>query len=279
VRGSRVSVVEKATGVVKSVFERAVGVMNFSKKGSFEASSQDEPPMETLKSAVETPAMLNPLIPQNLKPHRTPAPDVGSEFEMSVSRKRKRQINSPPFKSSPLKSTGDHERSDAEKRRRTVESESSSSIHDDNEKSKSVGATKSEVDSRQEEDSKTKPPPNCSPSALSKLPKKEYSLDTDEYLKNIESSDDVSKVSDEADDFWDEPVERVGHGIPLFNEQDDEFGSEDEDSDESESDDDGDNAMSPSSYSNAQTPNNMNFEQLWMMKLEQTRAMMENPDG
>jgi hypothetical protein len=23
----------------------------------------------------------------------------------------------------------------------------------------------------------------------------------------------------------------------------------------------------------------MNFEQLWMMKLEQTRAMMENPDG
>jgi hypothetical protein len=37
--------------------------------------------------------------------------------------------------------------------------------------------------------------------------------------------------------------------------------------------------MSPSSNSNAQTPNNMNFEQLWMMKLEQTRAMMENPDG
>ncbi|KAL7519642.1 hypothetical protein ACHAWX_004401 [Stephanocyclus meneghinianus] len=277
-RGSRVSVVEKATGVVNSVFERAVGAMDFSTRGSSEASSRDEIPMDTLKTS-ETAALLNPLVPQNLKTHRTPPPDVDSDFEMSVPRKRKKEKHTPPLKSSPRKSTGEHERSDAKKRRETVERESSLSCHGNNETRKSAGPAKSKVDCGQVKGSNTKPSPNGNPSTLSKLPKKEYSLDTDEYLKNIESSDDESKVSDETDDFWDEPVKRVGHGIPLFNEEEYEFGSEEEDSDESESDDDGDNAMSPSSNSNAQTPNNMNFEQLWMMKLEQTRKMMENHDG
>ncbi|KAL7487303.1 hypothetical protein ACHAW6_012910 [Cyclotella cf. meneghiniana] len=277
-RGSRVSVVEKATGVVKSVFERAAGAVNVSKKGSSEASSQDDIPMDTLKPSVETAAMLNPLVPQNLKTHRTPPPDVDSDFEMSVPRKRKREKHTPPLKSSPRKSTGEHERSEAKKRRETVERESSLSCHGNNEKRKSAGKAKSIVDCGQVKGGNTKPSPNGNPSTLSKLPKKEYSIDTDEYLKNIESSDDESKVSDETDDFCYEPVKRVGHGIPLFNEEEYEFGSEDEDSDESESDDDGDNAMSPSSNSNARTPNNMNFEQLWMMKLEQTRKMMENHD-
>eukprot|EP00804_Cyclotella_cryptica_P027176 CCRYP_016083-RA/>CCRYP_016083-RA protein AED:0.16 eAED:0.43 QI:0/0/0/0.66/0.5/0.33/3/0/949 len=279
VRGSRVSVIEKATGVVKSVVERAVGARNVSKKESLEASSIEEQPIETLKPLAETTAIPNLPIPQNKKPERTPAPGVSSYLEASVPRKRKRENKTATLKSSPVKSTAEHAINDARKRHRRVESESSSSLHINSVKRNSEGASQSKVDGGQVDDNNTKAPLNGLLASLSKLQKKEYSLDTDEYLKNLESSDDGSNDSDEGDDSWGEPVEPVGHGVPLFNEQEYEFGSEEEDSDESETDEDGDNAMSPSSNANEDTPNNLNFEQLWMMKLEQTREMLENDRG
>jgi hypothetical protein len=101
------------------------------------------------------------------------------------------------------------------------------------------------------------------PKTLYNPHRKEYSLDTDEYLKNIESSDESSG---EVDNSWYEPPERVGEGVPLFNEPEDEFGSDDDDECES----DGSEAADESNA----TPNDLDFETLWVMRMEQVRQTM-----
>ena len=95
--------------------------------------------------------------------------------------------------------------------------------------------------------------------------KKECSLENDEYLKNLESDNDSSHSSI-AEELCRKPPERVGIGVPLFNEPEDEFPSDEEDEYESDVSEEG----------IRQTANELDFEQIWRMKLSQTSEMLRN---
>jgi hypothetical protein len=100
--------------------------------------------------------------------------------------------------------------------------------------------------------------------ALKKIADKKYSLETDEYLNSIKSDDDSSNTS-EVEEWSDEPPEKVGQGVPLYNKEK-EFASDDDD-DESESD--------ISEREIQQTANGLDFETMWKMKLDQTAEMLK----
>eukprot|EP00956_Cyclotella_meneghiniana_P009542 scaffold13177_cov70-Cyclotella_meneghiniana.AAC.1 len=95
--------------------------------------------------------------------------------------------------------------------------------------------------------------------------KKEYSIENDEYLKNLES-DNNSSQSSIVEEVPRNPPERVGVGVPLFNDPEDEFASDEEDEYESDI----------SEEEIRQTANELDFEQIWRMKLNETFEMLKN---
>ena len=99
---------------------------------------------------------------------------------------------------------------------------------------------------------------------LTRLSAKKCSIENDEYLKSINSDDETSEIS-KVEYCSEKPPERVGHGVPLFNEPEDEF---DSDVDESESDLSDDEIR--------QTAAGLDFEKIWRMKLNQTSEMLKS---
>ena len=70
-------------------------------------------------------------------------------------------------------------------------------------------------------------------------------------------------------------VERTGHGIPLFDEPEDDFSDDD---DESESEDDSDSDDDGEGFSSHQYPKNLRqltFAEQWNLKLQRTQEMMD----
>ncbi|KAL7535450.1 hypothetical protein ACHAWF_005172 [Thalassiosira exigua] len=66
------------------------------------------------------------------------------------------------------------------------------------------------------------------------------------------------------------PVERVGHGVPLFDEHEDDFGSS---GDESVSDDEGE-GINIHQYTCPTAPK-LTFEEMWTLKLKRTQELMD----
>jgi len=92
--------------------------------------------------------------------------------------------------------------------------------------------------------------------------------DLDDHSINSDSSG----LSDDVDSFCDRPVERVGHGVPLFDEPEDDFGSSDDDCDEEEDDEEELNSYQCSSR--IEGPK-LSFEELWMLKLKRTQELID----
>ena len=68
-------------------------------------------------------------------------------------------------------------------------------------------------------------------------------------------------------------VERTGHGIPLFDEPEDDFSDDDDESeDDSDSDDNGEGF---SSYQYPKNLRQLTFEEQWNLKLQRTQEMMD----
>ena len=96
------------------------------------------------------------------------------------------------------------------------------------------------------------------------LRKKKCSVEHDEYLKSINSDNDSSR-SGKIGNSSEKPPERIGQGVPLFNEPDEEFGS---DVNESESDLSDDEIR--------QTAAGLDFEKMWRLKLDQTSEKLKS---
>jgi hypothetical protein len=96
-----------------------------------------------------------------------------------------------------------------------------------------------------------------------------YSVEDDEYLKSIQSTDEDNKPeSNDEELLSDTPPERIGQGVPLFNEPEDEFSSDisDYESDVSEEE-------------IRQTAEAMDFERIWRMKLDERSSEILKQKG
>jgi len=90
--------------------------------------------------------------------------------------------------------------------------------------------------------------------------------DSDDYSINSESSG----LSDDIESHSDRLVERIGHGIPLFDEPEDDFDSSDDDSD-----DDDDEGVNSYQYPSQHEGPKLSFEELWTLKLKRTQELMD----
>ncbi len=91
------------------------------------------------------------------------------------------------------------------------------------------------------------------------------------------SSDDSSEFSTDESRG---PVNRVGHGIPLYDEPEGDFDSSDDDTnssndDISDNDDDGD-GMDTYQYRSVSDRPKLSFEELWTLKLKRTQELMSS---
>ncbi|KAL7504949.1 hypothetical protein ACHAXN_002695 [Cyclotella atomus] len=108
-----------------------------------------------------------------------------------------------------------------------------------------------------------------STSAHSSQKKFNYSVEDDEYLKSIQSTDeDNSSESNDEKQVSDTPPERIGQGVPLYNEPEDELSSN---SSDYESD--------VSEEEIRQTAEGMDFERIWRMKLEERSSEILREKG
>lgn len=86
-------------------------------------------------------------------------------------------------------------------------------------------------------------------------------------LEEDSDSDDSSLNSESSELSEDRPVERVGHGIPLFDEPEDDFDDDDSDDDEEEG------APAYQRPSHNERPK-LSFEELWTLKLKKTQDLI-----
>jgi hypothetical protein len=133
---------------------------------------------------------------------------------------------------------------------------------DENRKTKKNGKGKKTAD-----DNAT----NCTNSTFARFAEKKYSysVEDDEYLKSIQSTDeDNEPESNDEELLSDTPPERIGQGVPLFNEPEDEFSSDmsDYESDVSEEE-------------IRQTAEAMDFERIWRMKLDERSSEILKQKG
>lgn len=91
------------------------------------------------------------------------------------------------------------------------------------------------------------------------------------HMASQHALDEQSLDSDSSVDTFDKPVERVGHGIPLFDEPEDDFDSSS--SDDEESSDGEEEGMDRSN--NLIERRKMSFEEMWMEKLQQTQELID----
>jgi len=91
--------------------------------------------------------------------------------------------------------------------------------------------------------------------------------DSDDHSINSESSG----ISDDSESDSERPVERVGHGIPLFNEPEDDFDSSDDESDEDEEGEGTHVGQYPFEHEGPK----LSFEDLWTLKLKRTQELMD----
>jgi hypothetical protein len=94
------------------------------------------------------------------------------------------------------------------------------------------------------------------------------------------SSDELSEFSTE-ESHW--PVDKVGRGIPLYDEPEGDFDSSDDDTGSSNddiSDDDGDDGdgMDTYQYRSVSDRPKLSFEELWTLKLKRTQELMSRRD-
>lgn len=118
--------------------------------------------------------------------------------------------------------------------------------------------------SEEKNNKRTNPPTKASilSKVLKKISRKSRSIEEDEYLKSIQSDNDDDEPHSSEEEWSDKPPERVGQGVPLFNEPEDEFASDDD----YESDIAEDNIR--------HAADGLDFEDMWKMKLEQTYETM-----
>ena len=92
--------------------------------------------------------------------------------------------------------------------------------------------------------------------------------------KNDGNDGESSDLSEESLHWTEKPLKkRTGHGIPLFNEPEDDFDSSDDEEEEEEDDEDEDDQYE---LDGDDARLRMSAEQLWSMKLQRTAEMMEN---
>lgn len=97
-----------------------------------------------------------------------------------------------------------------------------------------------------------------------------------ETRKSMENDYDDDSINSESsglsDDFSDieKPVERIGHGIPLFDEPEDDFDSSEDDESDSDEEDEGNKYPSL-----IQKGPQLSFEELWTLKLKRTKELMD----
>ena len=91
-------------------------------------------------------------------------------------------------------------------------------------------------------------------------------------LDNHFYSSNSSEIS--TDDESDQPVDRDGHGIPLYNEPEGDFDSSDDDvsDDDDNDDDDGEGTYQHRCLSEVRPK--LSFEELWTLKLKRTQELM-----
>lgn len=132
-------------------------------------------------------------------------------------------------------------------------------------KSENSKKKKSDKATKYQDDESAKPLTKASGLArvLKMISKKACSIEDDEYLKSIQSDDDIESGSID-EELTNKPPARTGQGIPLYNEPEDEFASDDDDDSDISEDDDNHFA------------DGLDFESVWRMKLEQTSDMVKN---
>ena len=81
-----------------------------------------------------------------------------------------------------------------------------------------------------------------------------------------------SNSSELSADESDRPVDRDGHGIPLYNEPEGDFDSSDDDVSDDDDDDDGEGAYHHRGLSEVRPK--LSFEELWTLKLKRTQELM-----
>lgn len=91
---------------------------------------------------------------------------------------------------------------------------------------------------------------------------------------------DVQSInSDSSEDNCDRPVERTGHGIPLFDEPEDDFDLSSDDDDNSDDEEEGDAMNAYNQNPNHRERSKMSFEEMWTEKLKQTQEMIGRGDN